>query len=102
MVNKKRKVIWDTEAIAYFKQAISYIKNDSPKNAVKVKNDILASTKKLSTEASMHHPIDKYRSDNNDNYRAYEMYHYRIAYFISEEYIRIVRMRHTSMEPKEY
>lgn len=102
MVNKKRKVIWDTEAIAYFKQAISYIKNDSPKNAVKVKNDILASTKKLSTEAAMHHPIDKYRSGNNDNYRAYEMHHYRIAYFISEEYIRIVRMRHTSMEPKEY
>lgn len=102
MVNKKRKVVWDREAIAYFKQAISYIRNDSPKNADKVKNDILASAKKLSLEIERQHPPDKYRSNNNGNYRAYELHHYRIAYFISEEHIRIVRIRHTSMEPKEY
>ena len=62
----------------------------------------MASAKKLTTEAERQHAPDKYRSNNNGNYRAYELHHFRIAYFIAEEHIRIVRIRHTSMEPKDY
>ena len=62
----------------------------------------MASAKKLTTEAERQHAPDKHRSNNNGNYRAYELHHFRIAYFIAEEHIRIVRIRHTSMEPKDY
>ncbi len=36
-----KKLVWDDEAIAFFKEAIEYIREDSPKNAEKVKNNIL-------------------------------------------------------------
>jgi plasmid stabilization system protein ParE len=45
---------------------------------------------------------DKYRINNNGLYRAFELYHLRIAYYIAPEKIRILRARHTSREPKLY
>ncbi len=102
MVSKKRKVVWDEGAVAYFKQAIAYIKKDSPQNADKVKKEILASTKALTAKPERQHAPDKYRLNNDGNYRAYELYRFRISYFIGNETIRIVRVRHVSMEPKNY
>ncbi|AXY74527.1 type II toxin-antitoxin system RelE/ParE family toxin [Paraflavitalea soli] len=102
MVAKKRRVIWDEEARDYFKETIAYIKKDSVQNAEKIKQEILLSTRELANEPEKLHAPDKYRVNNNGSYRAYELYHYRISYFTSPEYIRIVRMRHTSMKPEQY
>jgi plasmid stabilization system protein ParE len=53
-------------------------------------------------EPRKEHAPDKYRLNNDGSFRAYEIHQYRIAYFIGEDHIRIVRMRHTSQEPQEY
>lgn len=37
---------------------------------------------------------------NNGNYRAYELYSYRISYKITSTEIQILRIRHTSRNPK--
>lgn len=47
-------------------------------------------------------PKDKYKLANDGSYRAFEKHTYRIAYRILEFEIRILRVRHTGMEPKDY
>lgn len=74
---------------------------DSYQQAEKVKLDILASTRKLATQPEIH-PPDKYRKNNDGSFRAYELYHYRIAYRVTEKEVIIVRVRHTGMEPLNY
>ena len=101
-MSKKRKVIWDNEARSYLRQAIAYIRKDSPQNADNVKKDILASVRSLTSYPEKQYAPDKFRKNNDGSYRAYEIHHFRISYFISDEVIRIVRIRHTGMEPKGY
>jgi len=45
---------------------------------------------------------DKYKLNNDDTYRAFEKHRYRIAYRVLDTEIRILRVRHTSMEPQGY
>lgn len=96
-----REVKWPSRAQKQLEKAYQYILKKSYQNAEKVKADILASTRKLADHPE-HHPPDKYRSNNDDSFRAYEVHHYRIAYQVKEKEIVIVRVRHTSMEPLTY
>lgn len=43
---RTRKVSWDKQAINYFRDAIKYIREDSPQNADKVKKEILGKNKR--------------------------------------------------------
>jgi plasmid stabilization system protein ParE len=97
----KRKILWDKKATTYLKQYIGYIRKDSPQNAEKVKGDILKSIKALAQRPEIH-PPDKFKSDNNGNYRAFELHRLRIGYLAKENEIIIARIRHTSQEPLEY
>jgi plasmid stabilization system protein ParE len=101
MVSRKVKVIIDNEAKKSLREAYQYIKKDSLQNAEKVKAKILASIKELEKNPELHGP-DKYRLKNNDSYRAYEIYKYRITYYFSADEIRVIRIRHTKMNPLEY
>ena len=47
MVNKKQRVVWSTEAKQQLKAAYQFIRKDSVQNAEKVRNDIIAITRKL-------------------------------------------------------
>ena len=40
--------------------------------------------------------------DNDERFRAYEIYKYRITYYVGDESIFIVRIRHTKMNPHQY
>jgi plasmid stabilization system protein ParE len=82
-------------------KAYKYILLDSYQNAEKVRADILASTRKLAINPEMH-PPDKYKKNNDGSFRAYELHRYPIAYRVTEKEIIITRVRHTSMEPKQY
>ena len=97
----KRKIHWDKKATKYLKEFIGYIRKDSLQNAEKVKSDILKSIKALSQRPEIHQP-DKFKSNNNGNYRAFELHRIRVAYFVKEDKIIIARIRHTSQEPLEY
>lgn len=102
MVKGKLEIVWDEEARVDFKKAIAYIKKDSPQNADKIRKTILASTKRLADEPLIQHRPDKDRVNNDGSYRAYEIFRFRISYFVGKGAIRIVRFRHTSQEPQKY
>jgi len=96
-----RKISWDTQALQQFNAAIKYIARDSLQNAEKVRQSILKKIDRLPTHPTLYNP-DKYKKNNDGNFRAFELHRYRISYHASEVEIRILRVRHTSMEPKEY
>jgi plasmid stabilization system protein ParE len=48
------------------------------------------------------YPLDKYKLENKGDYRAFELHSLRVAYFVGNDVIRILRVRHTSREAKEY
>jgi plasmid stabilization system protein ParE len=97
----KRKVTWDKQAVNYFREAIRYIRQDSPQNAEKVKNEILKKIKELSERPEIHNP-DKYKLNNNGDYRAFELHRLRVAYLVKEGEIIIARVRNTKQEPLGY
>ena len=101
MVTGNRRISWDKQATIQLKKAIQYIREDSPQNADKVKSGILKKINELSLWPENHTP-DKYKLNNNGNYRAFELHHYRISYLVKENEIIIARIRHTGMAPKPY
>ncbi|MEJ0055103.1 MAG: type II toxin-antitoxin system RelE/ParE family toxin [Bacteroidota bacterium] len=89
----KRKVIWDELARAALKLMYHHIGQDSLTQAEKVKQEIITASKKLADHPEMY-PADKYRKDKDTRFGAFEKYNYRISYFITEDTIRILRLRH--------
>ncbi len=96
-----RKVTWTKRALKQFSQAINYVAEDSPQNAEKLRIDITAKTKRLINTPEIF-SLDKYKFNNDGNYRAFELHRYRIAYKITAQKIIIFRIRHTSREPEFY
>ncbi|MBS1566856.1 MAG: type II toxin-antitoxin system RelE/ParE family toxin, partial [Bacteroidetes bacterium] len=45
---------------------------------------------------------DKYKTNNDGSYRAFEKHRYRIVYRFGNNIIRVLRVRHTSREPLNY
>lgn len=96
------KVIeWDSAALEQFGAAIEYIAQDSLQNAEKVYSAIIKKIEALPENPAIH-PPDKYKLNNTGSYRAFELYRLRVAYFVGTEQIRILRVRHTSQEPKTF
>jgi plasmid stabilization system protein ParE len=83
------------------KLIFDFISSDSPQNALKVLGDIVAALNKAAHNPEFYGP-DKYKKDNDGSYRAFEKHRYRIAYRFTDNVIRVLRVRHTSREPREY
>ena len=97
----KRKILWDKQALHYFRNAIQYIRKDSPQNADKVKSEVLEKINELSIRPEIHNP-DKYKINNNGSYRAFELHRLRVGYLVKENEIIIARVRNTNQEPLDY
>lgn len=97
----KKQVVWDELAVLQLENQLNYIKGESVLQAEKVRVTILEKTAELSTFFERH-PKDKYKTVNDGSYQAFELYHYRISYRITQAQIRIVRFRSTYQNPKEY
>jgi plasmid stabilization system protein ParE len=82
-------------------EAYKYIRKDSFQNAEKVRIRILDTIKALAKHPEQH-PLDKYCMNNDGNFRAYEVYKYRISYYVSKEKVIVLRIRHTKMNPLNY
>jgi plasmid stabilization system protein ParE len=80
---------------------IEYIEDDSPSNAEKVKNDILLKINALLERPESYKP-DKCKINNDSTFRAFEIHHHRISYRYKGNDIRIIRIRHTKMNPLKY
>ena len=94
-------VVWSKSAKESLKQAFKYIALDSLSNAQMVKNTIIDSTIELSKNPEKH-PLDKFKTENDGTWRAFEKHHYRISYRVLQNELRVVRMRHTSRSPLTY
>jgi plasmid stabilization system protein ParE len=96
-----RRIEWDWQALRQFNKAILFIAEDSVQNADNVRIDIIEKIEALLPNPERY-PLDKYKHDNNGNYRAFELHRLRIAYFVGIDVIRVLRVRHTSREPQGY
>ena len=96
-----KTIKWGKAATESFRIAINYIRKDSIINSEKVKQDIITRTKSLASHPEKH-PLDKYKIDNDGSFRAFEKHRYRIVYRVLQTEIKIISVRHTSMEPLEY
>ncbi len=101
MVEKTYKVVWTKHSQQQMRQAFEFIYKDSQPNAVKVLEDIVAAVNKAIPNPEFYNP-DKYKLNNDGSYRAFEKHSYRISYRFNNGIIRILRVRHTSMEPREF
>lgn len=102
MVGKKRKIVWNETSKQSFKNAIIYIKHSSPHNADKVKLEILKAIRELVSFPEIYSP-DKFKENNTHlQFRTFEKFSFRISYFVSENEIRIVRVRHVKQIPEMY
>lgn len=95
------KVILTSDADRQFFQATEYLLNESEKgyrNFIKKFHERAA----LIADKPKLYSADKYKLNNDGSYRAFVIYHYRITYVIEVDAIYILRIRHTSQEPKQY
>jgi len=83
------------------KKAFEYISKDSPGNAAKVASEIAAAVQKAASNPEIYGP-DKYKTENDGSYRAFEKHRYRISYRFTRNVIRVLRVRHTGMDTLEY
>jgi len=79
-----RKITWSKSALKQFEAAINYIAEDSIQNAEKVRKEILEKIEKLISYPEIYSP-DKYKTDNDGSYRAFELHRYRIAYRVKKK-----------------
>lgn len=101
MIKKKRSILWDDEAKLYFKQAIQYIKQESPQGAATVKRAIMEQVAALKDDAEIYE-ADRFKISNDGSYRTVTVYNYRITYKVTPSQILILRLRHTSQDPIVY
>ena len=94
-------VKWKRDAEKQLKEALLYIQNDSPSNAEKIRNEIFLKISDLLRNPEAY-PADKYKVQNDGSFRAFELYHYRISCRVKSNEIRILRVRHTGMNPKTW
>ncbi|NOT93373.1 type II toxin-antitoxin system RelE/ParE family toxin [Ferruginibacter sp.] len=98
---QKRKVTWTKQAFKQFNAAIKFIRKESDQNADKVKATLLDKINDLSDDRITHR-ADPYKKSNDGNYLYFELLHYRVVYYRTPQEVFIIRLRHTSMEPKKY
>lgn len=101
MVEKPYQLVWTKRSQQHMKQAYQFISNDSIQNAKRVIEEITLAANKAVDNPEIYNP-DKYKKNNDGSYRAFEKHHYRVSYRFAKNIIRILRVRHTSMEPKKY
>jgi len=95
------KIVWDKDAKAQLKKSYNRILKESYQGAETVKNGILDAVDEI-PEQPYRYPADRFKTDNPGNYRAFELYSYRVAYKITEDSIQILRVRHIKQEPLEF
>lgn len=97
----KNKLVWTKRSQQHIRALYKYIGQDSPQNAKNVIADIIAATEKAINNPEFYNP-DRYKMNNDGSYRAFEKHSYRIVYRFQKNVLRVLRVRHTKMEPKSY
>jgi plasmid stabilization system protein ParE len=102
MVNKmKFTIIWSPDARADFKEILEWYGAKSKPARTLVKEAIFDTILKIQKQPFIFEK-DKFKSPQEDSYRAFTIYSTRITIEIVSDEIHILRLRHTSREPLEY
>lgn len=99
-----KKIVWTRIALNQLYDIHEYLYQTSKSLIIadKVILQIQKSTVILSTDKYEIYPLDTYKDHNDGSYRAYEIFHYRVAYKISTDVIYIFSVRHANRYPKSY
>lgn len=98
---KKREIEWTIMARSDFKEILTYYKKRSPQGYKLVKNAVIETLELVSKSATAF-VTDELKNPKDDKIRTFTVYHTRVAYLISGSKVVVLRLRHTSREPKEY
>lgn len=101
MESRRYQIVWTRRSQQHLLAAYRYISQDSIQNAGKVIDDIIVAVEKAIANPRFYGP-DKYKTNNDGSYRAFEKHSYRIVYRYTKNCIRVLRVRHTKMEPSIY
>jgi len=94
-----KNVEWSLRAKASLDHYCSIIAEDSPISAMKVRREIVLSSKELSTNPYLYQ-VDEYYKDNPGNIRRYFRWSYRVVYQVLEDKIVVLEIYHTSSTPE--
>jgi len=95
-----KKIVWDKAVLDELKDISAFLKTKE-KDATKIIPEILNLVKNFKFNSEIY-SIDKFKTDNDGSFRAFEKFHYRVSYRVTDIDVRILRIRHTSKNPKEY
>lgn len=97
----EKEIIWSKTALNQLEKIYFYLLKESKSNSIsnKVIDVIYNSTSILRTNWEIYE-LDEMKLSNNGTYRAFEIYSYRISYKVAAKAIHILRIRHTSRNPK--
>lgn len=98
MVKKPLKIIWDKKALEELTEILEYISKESKSGARIVRTAIIETIKTLKKQPYVF-SADCLKENNDNNYRAFIVYSYRISYKVTTGEVIILRVRHTSREP---
>jgi plasmid stabilization system protein ParE len=101
MAKKKIRIEWHKAATKHFDELLEYLYYESEQAASLVGNAILDEIEKFAAYPTAQ-SLDRFKKNNDGNFRACIVYSYRISYYVDENTICILRIRHTSREPLEH
>lgn len=97
----EKEIIWSNTAQNQLEKIYFYLVKQSKniQTPNKVVSAIHSSVTILETNWEIYE-LDEMKKSNDGNYRAFEIYNYIISYKITPKEIQILRIRHTSRNPK--
>lgn len=99
MVGKKKLPIrWDRLAKDNLDNIYSYISRDSVMAARMVKKELIKLAHSLN-DFPEKFSVEEYLSDEPENFRSVSKWSYKIIYEVTEEYVLILDVFHTSQHP---
>ena len=98
-----KKIVWSPTSLRHLEEVHSDIFETSKSltAADRVVNDITSSVSVLSEHPEIY-TLDENKIINDGTYRSFQVRTYSIAYRILEDVIRIIRVRYSGKEPREY
>ncbi len=97
------QIVWDKLALEHFSDILDYLQTKSEDAPAIVLDTVLDRLDQLSGNPLLVE-VDRLKTPKDENFRAFVVFSYRVTYQIHHEtnQIRILRVRHTSREPKGY
>lgn len=97
----EKEIIWSKTAQNQLEKIYFYLLKNSKSDRIsnKIIDTVYNSVSILNTNWEIYE-LDEMKISNNGDYRAFEIYSYRISYKITSEAIHVLRIRHSNRNPK--